>query len=71
MSEFVAAFFSQIQQFVKHACAGAEKYPMYDFVYFTNMSNHLFNRADALGLKTKEAVNLFLMATFLIMVSLE
>lgn len=69
MSEFVASFFTQIQAFVRHARAGSEKYPMYDFIYFTNMSNHLFNRADALGLKSTESLHLFLMATYLIMVS--
>jgi hypothetical protein len=71
MAEFVAAHYTAIRAIVAHAKKLSETEPGYDFSYLTNMANHLFNRADAGGLRSRESVDLFLMATYLIMAAAE
>ena len=71
MAEFTAAHYSAIRAIVTHAKLISESEPGYDFSYFTNMANHLFNRADAGGLRSRESIDLFLMSTYLIMAAAE
>ncbi|MCA9676067.1 MAG: histidinol-phosphate aminotransferase family protein [Kofleriaceae bacterium] len=71
MSEFVGAHVPQLQAFARHAHAGAAAHPGYDFVYFANTANQLFNRAEVAALRTTESRQLFLMATWLVMAAAE
>ena len=67
MSEFVIAHFAALQAFVKHASIGVATNPGYDFIYFTNMATQQLHRAEVLGLRSQEALDFFLMATWLSM----
>ena len=71
MSEFVASHFSACQAFAAHAYEVSKTAPGYDFSYFSNHSNVLANRADILGLRSQEAIDYFLMATWLCMAAAE
>jgi histidinol-phosphate aminotransferase len=71
MSEFIASHFKAMQAFVRYAHAQTAKIDGFDYLYFTNMSNTLLNRADAQGLRTQQSVEYFLMATWLIMAAAE
>ncbi|KAL6073746.1 DUF5664 domain-containing protein [Balamuthia mandrillaris] len=76
MSEFVGSHFRQLQGMAQHAYEGSKRHPQpqgagYDFIYFVNLANHLFNRADVLGLASQEAIDFFLMACWLVMAAAE
>jgi hypothetical protein len=71
ISTFVGENLSVLQAFARHAHQTSKTNPGYDFVYFTNTSNHLFHRADVLGLRSQESIDFFLMATWLIMAAAE
>lgn len=71
MSEFLAAHLPALRAFAAHALEGSRARPGYDFVYFTNMANQLFHRADLAGLRGRDALDFFFMATWLVMAAAE
>lgn len=71
MAEFVGSHLPELRAFAGHARAAAANHPGYDYVYFTNTANTLLERAIARGLRTRESVDLFLMATWLVMAAAE
>eukprot|EP00759_Apiculatamorpha_spiralis_P037322 PhF_6_TR37204/c0_g1_i1/m.54832/K00817/hisC; histidinol-phosphate aminotransferase len=71
MSQFIATHMKELQGCLKFGLAAAEKHPGYDYRYYLNMANYLFNRAEVSGLKTQESLDFFLMATWLVMAAAE
>lgn len=71
LAQFICANFKIMQEFVKHAKRGSDQHKGYDYSYFINMANCLFNKADVAGLHSQNSKELFLMATWLIMAAAE
>ena len=71
IAAFIARHFNALQEYLRHAKRGSDEYPGYDFIYLTNMSNYLFNKADVQGIKSQDSKDFFLMATWLIMAAAE
>ena len=71
MAQFICANFPAIQEFVRHAKRGSEQSAGYDYVYFINIANCLFNKADVEGLSSQNSKEFFLMATWLVMAAAE
>jgi len=71
MSTFIATHMKEMQGCLKFGLTASKKYPGYDYIYYLNMANYLFNRAEVSGLHTQESLDYFLMATWLIMAASE
>jgi len=71
MSEFIAAHLEEMQSCLSFAQKASEKHPGYDYLYFTNLANYLFNRSEVSGLKSQDSIDFFLMATWLVMAAAE
>lgn len=71
MAVFIERAFPQMSVMAKYAYDRAEVHPGYDFRYFINVSNALFLKAEAEGLRTKDGRDFFLMACWLAMAAAE
>ncbi len=67
MAEFAAAHLAELAAFAGYAATA----PDYAYVYFSNTADQLFSRAEIAGLRTRDAVDQFLMATWLVMAAAE
>ena len=71
MAQFIASHIKEMQGCLRFGLTAAKEYPGYDYTYYLNMANFLFNRAEVSGLHTQESLEYFLMASWLIMAASE
>lgn len=71
MGVFIERNFPQMTVMAKYAYDRALSHPGYDFRYFINVSNALFLKAEAEGLRTHDGRDFFLMACWLAMAAAE
>jgi hypothetical protein len=71
MGVFIERAFPQMTVMAKYAYDRSFIHPGYDFRYFINVSNALFLKAEAEGLRTHDGRDFFLMACWLAMAAAE
>jgi hypothetical protein len=71
MGVFIQREFKAMQTMARYAHERSEDREGYDFRYFLNVSNALFLKAEAEGLRTRDGRDFFLMACWLAMAAAE
>lgn len=71
MGVFIDRHFHPMQAMARYAHERSQSMPGYDFRYFINVSNALFLKAEAEGLRTQDSRDFFLMAGWCAMAAAE
>ena len=71
MGVFINRNFSAMQAMAGYAYERSRGVPGFDYRYYTNVSNALFLKAEAEGLRTRDGRDFFLMAAWLAMAAAE
>lgn len=71
MGVFINRNFSSMQTMIQYAYERSHDRPGFDYRYYTNVSNALFLKAEAEGLRTRDGRDFFLMAAWLAMAAAE